>query len=164
MNTYEKYAQEFFSLMVAMGPLMPPVAERITRGEMRMVMILDHEGRSLSAGELSKITGLCTGRTTAILISLEEKGYIQRAHSKKDHRIVMVSLSKKGRASVEAGKEDMTEKAAAFFEKLGADDTQDLLRIIRKASELKKNVPASENPFLDDGGPLPPFDAKKGNL
>ena len=108
------------------------------------------------------ITGLCTGRTTAILISLEDKGYIQRTRDPKDRRIVMVSLSKKGRASVEAGKEDMTEKAAAFFEKLGADDTQDLLRIIRKASELKKSVPASENPFLDDGGPLPPFNRKKG--
>lgn len=162
MNTYEEYAQEFFTLMVEMGPLMPPVAERITRGEMRMVMILDHEGRSLSAGELSMITGLCTGRTAAILISLEDKGYIQRTRDPKDRRIVMVSLSKKGRASVEAGKEDMTEKAAAFFEKLGADDTQDLLRIIRKASELKKSVPASENPFLDDGGPLPPFNRKKG--
>jgi DNA-binding MarR family transcriptional regulator len=161
MDAYEKYANDFFLLIVEMGPLVPVSAERITRGEMRAVMILGHEGRTLTAGELSKIMGLCTGRTTAVLDSLEDKGYIARNRSKKDHRVVEVALSPKGLAFLESGKEAMLKEGSAFFKELGDKDSKELLHILRKAALLKRRLPFPENPLLKDDEEPTPLQCKK---
>lgn len=49
-----------------------------------------HEMGPITAGELSKITGLSTGSVTALVDRLEKAGYVKRERDENDRRRVMI--------------------------------------------------------------------------
>lgn len=51
--------------------------------------ILSHQG-AMTAGELSKITGLTTGAITGVIDRLEKRGYVARADDPRDRRRVII--------------------------------------------------------------------------
>lgn len=49
-----------------------------------------HEKGPITAGELSKLTGLTTGSVTALIDRLEKNGFVQRQHDPNDRRKVII--------------------------------------------------------------------------
>ncbi|MBO9605524.1 MAG: MarR family transcriptional regulator [Paenibacillaceae bacterium] len=49
-----------------------------------------HEKGPITAGELSKLTGLTTGSVTALIDRLEKSGFVQRQPDPKDRRKVII--------------------------------------------------------------------------
>ncbi|WP_231637622.1 MULTISPECIES: MarR family winged helix-turn-helix transcriptional regulator [Bacillales] len=49
-----------------------------------------HEKGPITAGELSKLTGLTTGSVTALIDRLEKNGFVRREHDPRDRRKVII--------------------------------------------------------------------------
>ncbi|WP_175619185.1 MULTISPECIES: MarR family transcriptional regulator [unclassified Paenibacillus] len=49
-----------------------------------------HEKGPITAGELSKLTGLATGSVTALIDRLEKNGFVRRQNDPKDRRKVII--------------------------------------------------------------------------
>ncbi|WP_028550266.1 MarR family winged helix-turn-helix transcriptional regulator [Paenibacillus sp. UNC451MF] len=49
-----------------------------------------HEKGPITAGELSKLTGLATGSITALIDRLEKNGFVRRQHDPNDRRKVII--------------------------------------------------------------------------
>lgn len=83
----------------------------ITYTQYIVFMVLwEHE--SISVGELSKKLYLDSGTLTPLLKKLEKEGYVERRRSEQDERMVIVSITEKGRL--------LEEKAADIPKKIGA--------------------------------------------
>ena len=63
------------------------------------------EQDALSVKELSERLYLDSGTLSPLLVTLEKKGFVLRARSKEDERVVTVSLTEEGRALEEKAKD-----------------------------------------------------------
>ncbi|MGE7768503.1 MarR family winged helix-turn-helix transcriptional regulator [Peribacillus sp. NPDC096540] len=61
----------------------------VTHTDLKTAEILKEKG-PITAGELSKMTGLSTGSVTALIDRLENSGYVKRERDRKDGRRVMI--------------------------------------------------------------------------
>lgn len=61
----------------------------VVHTDLKTANILNETG-PLTAGELSKITGLSTGSVTALVDRLEKAGYVRRERNESDRRRVMI--------------------------------------------------------------------------
>ncbi|MFE4143547.1 MarR family winged helix-turn-helix transcriptional regulator [Peribacillus sp. YIM B13472] len=62
----------------------------VSHTDLKSAEILNETGQ-ITAGELSKITGLSTGSVTALINRLERSGYVKRERDKLDGRRVMIA-------------------------------------------------------------------------
>ncbi len=106
----------------------------------RIMHRLDKEG-PLSPSALRDGLGVTGPRITAVLNELEERGLIHRESDLTDRRSVSVSLTETGRQEVYRRKEQRRRKIEQLTERIGPDDTQALLRILRTANELFQSHP-----------------------
>ncbi|MDQ7862369.1 MarR family transcriptional regulator [Peribacillus frigoritolerans] len=68
----------------------------VSHTDLKSAEILNETG-PITAGELSKITGLSTGSVTALINRLEKSGYVKRERDRLDGRRVMIAPIPKGR-------------------------------------------------------------------
>ncbi|MFD6441718.1 MarR family winged helix-turn-helix transcriptional regulator [Peribacillus sp. NPDC060186] len=61
----------------------------VSHTDLKTAEILNEKG-PITAGELSKITGLSTGSVTALIDRLEKSGYVKRERDRMDGRRVMI--------------------------------------------------------------------------
>ena len=80
--------------------------------------------------------GSSSARIANILRALEAKGWIEREHSKTDRRRVHVIVTDKGFQDLEIKRREFEERTAAFLEQLGETDTQEMVRLLRRANEI----------------------------
>ena len=84
------------------------------------------EARNMSS--VARSLGVTTGTLTIAVNSLVKKGYVERARSEEDRRVVLVSLSEKGKRAylhhrqfheqmIEAIVEELSEEEQAVLEK-----------------------------------------------
>ena len=71
-----------------------------------------------------------------ILRALEAKGWVEREHSKTDRRRVHVTVTDKGFQVIEIKRREFEDRTAAFLEQLGETDTQEMVRLLRRANEI----------------------------
>ena len=116
------------------------IHQRITRfadqalsGEMAALMLA---GGSLTPSELADRAWVSSARIANILRALETKGWVEREHSKTDRRRVHVTVTDKGRQDIEIKRREFEDRAAAFLEQLGETDTQEMVRLLRRANEI----------------------------
>lgn len=133
---YEEKARKFISMMPKMraAPRHSKV-DKISQGEGHMLIRLHMSGGSMMAGELAKCSGVSTARITAILKSAEEKGHIQRLPVEGDRRRIQIVLTEAGEELVLECYQDAVKSTASYFEMLGEEDTEHLLRIMKKTQE-----------------------------
>jgi DNA-binding MarR family transcriptional regulator len=62
----------------------------VSHTDLKSAEILNETG-PITAGELSKITGLSTGSVTALINRLEKSGYVKRERDQLDGRRVMIA-------------------------------------------------------------------------
>ena len=91
---------------------------------------------SLSPTELRDALGVTGPRVTSILHELEEEGLIQREADPEDRRSVTISLTSEGHLQVRRHTDFRRARLQELTDRLGPEDTQALLRILRVVREL----------------------------
>ena len=99
----------------------------VTANDMHVIETIDmEEARNMSS--VARSLGVTTGTLTIAVNSLVKKGYVERARSEEDRRVVLVSLSEKGKRAylhhrqfheqmIEAIVEELSEEEQAVLEK-----------------------------------------------
>ncbi len=99
----------------------------VTANDMHVIEAIDmEEARNMSS--VARSLGVTTGTLTIAVNSLVKKGYVERARSEEDRRVVLVSLSEKGKRAylhhrqfheqmIEAIVEELSEEEQAVLEK-----------------------------------------------
>ena len=99
----------------------------VTANDMHVIEAIDmEEARNMSS--VARSLGVTTGTLTIAVNSLVKKGYVERARSEEDRRVVLVSLSEKGKKAylhhrqfheqmIEAIVEELSEEEQVVLEK-----------------------------------------------
>ncbi len=135
----EDFSQLSLELLKEFGGLgrrMSPGMRNAARGEIGVMRTLDAADSPLTPTQIAERTHLSSARVANVLRSLEEKGSIAREHSCEDRRRVTVSLTPAGQAEIERGKAEFEGQACAFLAQLGAEDTHEALRILRRVNQI----------------------------
>ena len=108
-------------------------ADKALGGEMAVMRALILAGGSLTPSELADRAWVSIAN---ILRALEAKGWVEREHSKTDRRRVHVIVTDKGFQDLETKRREFEARTAAFLEQLGETDTQEMVRLLRRANEI----------------------------
>ena len=143
MTNYSALAQELLHALDATGPR-PPHEDisQTQRGEMAVLRLLATQRRQMLAGEISRSLSMTTSRIAAVLNSLEKKGLIERSADTADRRRVLVAMTKSGAALCAHRKACARRRLAAIFERLGQEDTDQFIRLIRRIAQISESLGA----------------------
>ena len=108
----------------------------ISRGENLMLECVAKNGGVIMPGEIAKAVGVSTARVTAFLNNAEHKGYIRRERVVGDRRKIHVIITDIGLEKIQNEHQKMLERMMFFLEKLGEEDTENLVRIMEKTQKI----------------------------
>ena len=136
---YEEKAKELLNFnMMAKQSKMSDNLHKMARGEAIMLECLAHSDNGLMPNEIAKSAHVSTARVAAFLKAVEKKGYIQRISLEGDRRKVNIVLTDIGWDAVKGRRERMLKGVVAYLERLGEEDTENLLRILEKTRTIMK--------------------------
>ena len=93
----------------------------ITVNDMHVIEAVDMEGaRNMTS--VAKTLGVTTGTLTIAVNSLVKKGYVERVRSEEDRRVVLISLSEKGRKAYLHHQRFHEQMIEAIVEELSAEE------------------------------------------
>ena len=115
----------------------------LAQGEDAVVISLYILERPVFAGDFIEKLGLTTGRIANILKKLEEKKLITRTSDREDRRRVHVSLTEAGRRHAEDKYQAMIRVHRELLDRLGAEDTRELMRILNRLEGFAEDVKPS---------------------
>ncbi|MFQ6930315.1 MAG: MarR family winged helix-turn-helix transcriptional regulator [Eubacterium sp.] len=96
-----------------------------------MLECLAHSDNGLMPNEIAK-SACKYCKSSSFLKAVEKKGYIQRISLEGDRRKVNIVLTDVGWDAVKGRRERMLKGVMAYLERLGEEDTENLLRILEK--------------------------------
>ncbi|MDO4913483.1 MAG: MarR family transcriptional regulator [Bifidobacteriaceae bacterium] len=126
MTYYDEMAYKFEDIRQYYRKMFLEHIEQSNRGEFQVLYILRNEIANVPS-EIAKITKITPGRVSAILASLEKKGYITRTTNPKNRRQVFVTLSEEGRKFAQKHSDEAHECMRWTFEKMGKQASADFL-------------------------------------
>lgn len=94
------------------------------------------EPRNMSA--VAKSLSITVGTLTIAINNLVKKGYVNRVRSQEDRRVVLISLSEKGRQAYEHHEKFHEEMVHAVLENFSEDETQILTQALGKLRSFFK--------------------------
>ena len=133
---YLELGQELFREFGGMHQRVSRMMDKAVGGEMAVMRALLLAGGSLTPSELADQAWVSNARVANILKALEQKGWIEREHSKEDRRRVIVTITDKGRQDIETKRRDFEHRAASFLEQLGEEDTREMVRLLRRTNQI----------------------------
>jgi DNA-binding MarR family transcriptional regulator len=89
-------------------------------------------GGRMSAGELSRATGLSSAATTSMIDRLERKGFVRRIREADDRRQVLVEMTEDGSARLWRLYGPLVEEGARLFERFTRAELETMLDLIHK--------------------------------
>lgn len=105
-------------------------------GQKQIMHVLAQREGPVTPGALADACHVTSARIARALKQLEAQGLIVRTEDPEDGRRTLVSLTEKGQDVVAERKKRIGETMKEFCKELGAEDTQELLRIMRRVTEL----------------------------
>ncbi len=102
--------------------------DNISFPQFKMLYMLDRSG-SLKVSELAERQGLTSAAITGLTDKLLVDGYVERARTEQDRRVVMISITEKGREMVAKLSESQRETLLLVFSDLSDEDIDHLKRI-----------------------------------
>lgn len=108
---------------------------KYSKGENFVLKVLYKRNEPVSPTELSECLNSTKARISAILNSLEKKGFISREIDKSNRRNIIVSLTKEGKKYIVGEIEKVYNLFESYFIKIGEKDTSELIRIVNKIIE-----------------------------
>ena len=133
---FHELGRQLFTEFGSMHQRISRFTDQALSGEMAVMRALMLAGGSLTPSELADRAWVSSARIANILRALEAKGWIVREHSTTDRRRVHVTVTDKGRQGVEAKRRELEDRTAAFLEQLGEADTQEMVRLLRRANQI----------------------------
>lgn len=109
---------------------------RISRGEIFVLKILLFNNGTSSPTEISEAMKSTKGRISAILNSLEKKGFIGREIDKDNRRNIIVTLTESGRDYVMKELQECYRIVAHVFEELGEEDSKKFVELTERVFHL----------------------------
>lgn len=114
----------------------------IKPGEMMLLMCINESvknGEGIKANELSEIMKVSTPLITQLLNSLISKDLITKVSDKIDKRAVRIRLTLKSKELIERAEESFYSVFYGIVERLGENDSKELLRLLQKVNECINN-------------------------
>lgn len=114
----------------------------VTANDMHVIEAVDMEGaRNMTS--VAKTLGVTTGTLTIAVNSLVKKGYVERVRSEEDRRVVLISLSEKGRKAYLHHQRFHEQMIEAIVEELSAEEQVVLEKALVKLERFfrKSNTP-----------------------
>ena len=138
------YTQSSRELLSMFWQLRHAVRARSFNGELRgenvtLLFLLEHGGAA-TTGEISRGLYVTMPRATALINSLEDKGYITRSHSLSDRRKARAVLTDAGRETITAALEKIVLHISQLLEFLGEEDSTAFLRTARKLASYSDDA------------------------
>lgn len=133
---FRELGRQLFTEFGSMHQRISRFTDQALSGEMAVMRALMLAGGSLTPSELADRAWVSSARIVNILRALEAKGWIVREHSTTDRRRVHVTVTDKGRQGVETKRRELEDRTAAFLEQLGEADTQEMVRLLRRANQI----------------------------
>ena len=104
----------------------------ILQGEDLFLVMLSEMGGVSTPSKVVEDSEFSPARLSAILKSLESKGYIEKKQDEIDKRCTIIEITEQGNERSATIKAEMVENALNLTEKLGEEDANELIRLIRK--------------------------------
>jgi DNA-binding MarR family transcriptional regulator len=112
-----RFLSGFFAI-----PARQPASGVITFAQMRVLWTLANNGRFATPGEIAARLGITSSTATGLVERLSEGGYIQRAHSTRDRRQVLLKLLPKGRRLMAGFRRLRQSRLKKLMRRLGPED------------------------------------------
>jgi len=128
----ENFFHRTMGLLVRLGHRIPRGKESITPPQMRILQAVHMTGRAISMSSLASQLGLTKGTLTSTIKSLIKNGYLARARSDSDDRIVNISLAQPGKAMLHKIHLEML----AIFVKICREITEDERRKLLDSQQV----------------------------
>jgi len=109
---------------------------RISRGEIFVLKILLFKDGTSTPTEISEAMKSTKGRISAILNSLEKKGFIGREIDKDNRRNIIVTLTDSGREYVTNELQECYKIVSHVFEELGEKDSRKFVELTERVFQL----------------------------
>ena len=97
-------------------------------------------GKPKNMSSISKLVGVTVGTLTIAMNNLVKKGYVVRTRSEEDRRVVLISLSDKGKKAYERHAHFHLEMVKAMREGLDEEQCQVLMKAMKNLREHLKTV------------------------
>ena len=123
------------------------------KGENMLLSILNNSGGQSTISKITQNFGFTPARLSAVLKSLEAKGFVKRVVNEKDRRTTTVVLTTEGIMHHLRYREQAIRNALVMVEQLGEKDVSEFLRIITKISDISKkseDIESSEETEISD--------------
>ena len=85
---------------------------------------------------VARLVDVTVGTLTIAINNLVKKGYVMRVRSKEDRRVVLISLSEKGKAAYEHHRQFHQKMVEAVLEDLNPEETSVLTNALKKLSSF----------------------------
>jgi DNA-binding MarR family transcriptional regulator len=112
----------------------------LSHAQFELLIELDERGE-LSAGELALAARLSPATVTQMLDGLVESGYVERARSDSDRRVVRASLTGLGHARVEAKRAAWQQRWEAALGDVSARELKTAARVLERLGEMFDQTP-----------------------
>ena len=105
----------------------------LMQGEfLALFLIGSYADTGIISKDLSEAMGVSSARVAALLGSLEKKNLIWRTPDPYDHRKIKIYQTELGKRKFSEIYGELKRNTSILFSKLGEDDVDDILRILRK--------------------------------
>ncbi len=113
----------------------------ITNNDMHVIEAIGiHGGRNMTS--VAKDLSVTVGTLTIAINNLVKKAYVERVRSEKDRRVVLVSLTDKGRKAFEHHKNFHLEMVEALVAGLDKSETEALVKALTSLADFFRNYPS----------------------
>lgn len=108
-------------------------------GENVILYLLMEEGRS-TPGKLCRNVDFTAARLSAIIKSLENKGYVEKIQNEEDKRSSIIAITTKGFMYYMSLRQKMVQKVMSVTEQLGEHDVKELIRLTNRISAISDSM------------------------
>jgi len=115
----------------------PPEPEKKSHGRGRLVALLMDNG-PMAQSQLAAQLGIRPQSLSELICKVEADGMVTRRQSEEDKRQTIVSLTEKGRASVETFRHAHRQHAEEFLSPLTDEEKQQFSVILRKLMDARR--------------------------
>ena len=110
------------------------------KGENMLMSILNSLGGQGTAREITQYFDFTPARLSALVKTLEAKGFVKKIQNEDDRRTSTIILTSEGSMQYLRYREEAIRNALVLVEYLGEEDVHELLRIIKKISDISNSL------------------------
>ncbi len=117
----------------------------LTNNDMHVLQAIGTgEGRNMSS--IARTLNITVGSLTTSINGLVKKQYVQRRRGEKDRRVVLVSLTEKGKKAYKCHEDYQRQVSLSILKKLDKEELKVLIKTMNEVSEFTRKYIESKEP------------------